>query len=263
MYVTNILRSVASVFLFMAVFTVPSWSASLTALEILEKAAEETFKDTFRVAVEIKTVKGGKAVGEHSLWMLGRRNSEGTAVVVDFVAPDDSKGLRFLFLMNPDKERQAYMYFPDTSRTLGLEVEDEGTDFAGTGLKVQDILAMLPQRAENLELVREEAVDKRACYMIQAPLPNKAGQRQLWVTKKGYNLVKSQDLDTKGKVVKTFRVLEFFTTSDGREFPRETEVSLPAKGVRVKVRHESAYFGVPIPDELVRPETFGACKWRS
>jgi hypothetical protein len=256
-------RCAAAVFLILKLFSVPSWSETITALKILEKAAEETFRDSFRVAVEIRTVKGGKSVSEHSLWMLGRRRPDGTAVVVDFDSPVDAKGLRFLFLINPDKERQAFMYFPDTSRTLSLAVEDEGTDFAGTGLKVQDILAMLPQPAKDLELIKEEKVEGRDCYMIKAPLPDKGGQRLLWVTKKGFHLLKSQDLNAKGKVVKTFKVIEFFTTSDGREFPRETEVSLPAKGVRVNVRHESAYFGIEIPEDLVRPESFGACKWRS
>jgi hypothetical protein len=263
MAIASAARGAAALCVIIAFCSVSSKSCALTALEILEKAADETFKDTFRVAVEIKTVKRGKAVGEHSLWMLGRRNAEGVAVAVDFEAPPDAKGLRFLFLISPDKERRAFMYFPDTARTLSLAIEDEDTDFGGTGLKVHDILAMLPQTAKNLELIREERVDGRDCYVINAPLPEKGGHRLLWVAKKGFLLVKSQDYNAKGKVVKTFRVTEFFTASDGREFPREMETAVPDKGIKVHVRHESAYFGIEIPDELTRPESFGACKWRS
>jgi hypothetical protein len=56
--------------------------------------------------------------------------------------------------------------------------------------------------------------------------------------------------------------VEFFRTEQGREFPREEEIAIPTKGIRIRVRQENALFGIPIPNEVMDPGTFGEYQWK-
>jgi hypothetical protein len=70
-------------------------------------------------------------------------------------------------------------------------------------------------------------------------------------------------LDAHGKAKRIFKVTELFKTEQGKEFPREEEITIPDKHTVVKLRQEGAVFGIELPDELLNPETFGSFQWRN
>ncbi|HMK37216.1 MAG TPA: outer membrane lipoprotein-sorting protein [Desulfomonilaceae bacterium] len=251
--------------LFLLVFTVflPLNVYSMTAHEILERVAKETLTDSFRISLAVQTFRGQKLKSKHVLWFMGRMKDDVSKIFIEFEEPKESKGLRFLFEIRPTQESAAFMYLPATRRTLPLAMDDPSVDLGGTGLTMDDIQGFMPQSGEEEAVLKEEKVDGRDCYVIRIILPKGKGERLVWVSKKDFIVVKAQNTDAHGKVVRSFRVTEFFKTENGKEFPREEEISIPAKNTKIRLRQESAVFGTELPDEITDSEKFGTFKWKN
>lgn len=255
-------RIVSLIALSVLVFCLPARSLALTAQEILEEAAKQALGESFRIALTVKTFKGSKVISTKSLWFMGRVDKKLSSFFVEFDEPADTKGLRFLVLVPEGKQPQAFMFLPATKRTLPMATDDSSADVGGTGLTMGDIQVFVPKGDEKVELVKEEKFNGRECYVIKVNRPGVKGERLLWVTKKGLVMLKSQNMDANGKVERSLRVVELFKTAKGKEFPREEEILIPARDIKILVRQENAVFGVEIPDELLEPDKFGTYKWR-
>jgi hypothetical protein len=241
---------------------IPATVQAMTAHEILEQVVKQNFSDTFRVVLTVKTLKGKKVLSNHVLWLAGKIKQDKSTFFLDFDEPKDSKGLRFLFEMQPGKAPKAFMYLPAAAKTLPLAVDDPSVDIGATGLTMQDIQGFMPETGAKESILREEKVDGRDCYVISIAMPDGKGERLVWVTKKDFLVVKSQQLDAQGKVIRAFRVVEFFKTEKGREFPREEEITIPQKGIRIQLHQDNAVFGIALPDEIMDPTKFGTFKWK-
>jgi hypothetical protein len=249
--------------LLLAVFIIPSGAQAMTAQEILERVAKENFNEAFRIPLTVKTFKGNTLKSDHTMWLMGRTKDDQAHIFIEFDEPKEAKGLRFLFEIKAKEEPRAFMYLPATRKTLPLAMDDPSVDVGGTGLTMEDIQGFIPQKGEEETLLREEKAESRDCYVIQITLPDGKGQRLLWVSKNGYFVVKSQNMDPRGKVRRTFRVVEFFKTESGKEFPREEEIVIPDKNTKIKLRQDNAVFGIEIADEIMNPDTFGTYNWRN
>ncbi|MEW6140850.1 MAG: outer membrane lipoprotein-sorting protein [Thermodesulfobacteriota bacterium] len=235
---------------------------AVTAREILEKAALNSLTENFRAVLNIKTFKGQKLVSTHVVWLTGGIEKDTARFFLDFDEPEESKGLRFLLIVPKGQPLKAYMFLPATKKTLLLAAEDPSMDLGGTGLTVEDIRVFLPKGGETETLVGEETVDGRECYKIKVVSPEIEGDRFIWVSKKELLVLKTSNVNAKGKTDRVMRVVEFFKTAKGTEFPREEEISIPDRGIKIRVRQENAVFGVTIPDELLDPKTFGTYQWK-
>jgi hypothetical protein len=242
--------------------SVPPNLSAMTATEILEKVAKQHFGENFRAALEISTFKGKKKLSAHSLWLVGRKIPDGTGVFVDFEEPRDSKGLRFLFLLRPGEKTEAYLYLPATGKTLPLALAEGSYDIGNTGLTMDDIRAFAPQPGQTEQIIKEEKVEGRDCFVVRITLPKGQGSREMWITKDGFHVIKSRNLGPDGKVLRTFHVIEFFRTERGEEFPRQEEVTVPQKGLRIMITQTHAVFGIEIPEQLMDPKQFGKYRWR-
>lgn len=235
---------------------------AMTAKEILEQGAKQNLGDSFRISLSVKTFKNNKLLGEHVLWLMAKLGQDSGSFFVDFDSPPESKGLRFLMQMRGGNETHAFMYLPATGKTVPLAIDDPSTDVGGTGLTMDDIQGFVPRAGETATVVREETAEGKDCYVIKIDLPNGEGERLVWVSKNDFFILKSQQLDPQGKVKRTFRVVQFFKTEQGKEFPREEEILIPDRKIRIQVRQDSAVFGIEIPEEVMDPEKFGAYHWK-
>lgn len=236
---------------------------AMDAHEILQKVAEQTFGETVRVALEIKTSKNGKSVSQSSLWLIGRSSKNSTAFLVDFDEPKESRGLRYLIEMRPGQEPRAFMYRPSEGKTVSLAFDDTSGDMGGTGLSVADVRGFLPRVDDSPVLLREEKFANRDCWVIRVGKPENKTERTLWITKDSFVVLKSESAPSgPGKPIRTFRVIEMFKTERNKEFPRVEEVLIPDKGLKIEVKQIHGVFGIELPDELFDPEKFGTFKWR-
>ncbi len=248
--------------LFLFLVALPANVFAMTAQEILDQVGKQNFSDNFRIFVKIKTFKGKKIISNHSLWLTVKVGKGNSSFFVDFEEPKESRGLRFLFQEEQGKETSAFMYLPATGKTVPLAVEDPSVDVGGTGLTTEDLQGFMQKAGSGAELVREEKVDGRDCYVIRIPNPEAKKERLLWVSKNQFLVLKNQQLDDQGKLLRTFKVTEFFKNDQGKDFPRQEEIMVPAKGIHIDVRQENAVFGITIPEELMDPDKFGTYKWK-
>jgi len=235
----------------------------MTAAEILEEVAKKNFSQDFRLILTVKTMKGKKPSTEHSLWIMGKMKPDMAMLFIDFEEPADTKGLRFLVEVPKGEQPKAYMYLPATGNVLPLAADDPSVDLGGTGLTMEDMQGFVPERSERLTLMPDQKYNNQDCYVVKVARPEEKAHRLLWISKKNFIVVKSESVDAKNKVTRIFRVTEIFETREGKEYPREEEIVMPGKDLRIIVRQEHASFGVELPDELFKPETFGAFQWRA
>lgn len=252
---------VVFLFLITSCFAWTYANAEPSAREVLQKVAEQGFKDSFRAVLTIKTTKGKKTNSDQAIWVIGKLKNENADFFFDFDEPAESRGLRFLLQVRDKQDPKAFMYLPSTGKTLPLATEDPSTDIGGTGLNMDDIMGFVPKIGETEKFLKDETVNGQDCYVIQITRPD-GRSRTLWVRKKDYTTIKSQETDASGKVKRNFRVVEFFKTAEGKDYPREEEITVPDKNTRILVRQENAVFGIDIPDELLDPSRFGTFKWR-
>ncbi len=240
----------------------PSDVGAITAREVFEEAVKRNLGDNFRVVLTINTFKGKKAVSRHSLWLMGKTGQDSSHFVLDFDEPEESKGLRFLIILAKAKAPLAYMYLPATGRTIPLAADDPSVDLGGTGLTMEDIDVFHLKGDEKSKIVGEEEIQGRKCYKIEVSVPEGSGSRYVWVSKDSFLVVKSENINAKGKIDRKLVVLEFFKTTQGTEFPREEEIVVPRRNTRIRVRQENAVFGIELPEQLMDPKTFGTYVWR-
>lgn len=249
--------------LVLALLAMPAYATDLTGQQILEKSLKDNFAQDFRISLSIKTIKGKKSASNNVLWLMAKPKDNGADFFVEFEEPPESRGLRFLFQMNMGREPKAFMYLPATGKTLPLALDNSSVDMGGTGLSVEDIQGFIPKAGQKAELLKEEKIEGHDCYVIKVTSENGSGEQLVWVSKKDFFVIKSQNVDLKGKINRIFKVTEFFKTEQGKDFPREEEILIPEKNMKIKIRQEGAVFNVELPDELMDPEKFGTFKWRN
>lgn len=252
----------AIVFLGIMLWCVPTELCALTAQEILDQGMKQNLGESFRVALSVKTFKAKKLLTDQVLWLMAQIRQGGANFFVDFDSPPESKGMRFLLRVQDGQEPQALMYLPATGRSVPLAVDEQSSDLGGTGITMDDIQGFMPKGGETSEIVKEETLDGRDCYLIRIGLPGETGERLVWISKNDLLVLKSEQIDPAGKVKRIFRVVEFFKNDEGKEFPREEEILIPDKNIRIQMRQDSAVFGIEIPEGVMNPETFGTFNWR-
>ena len=243
-------------------FVAPGAALGLTAEEILKKSISENLTGGFRLSLKINVEKGKKKTAKHVLWVMGQVDEKSGAFFIEFEAPEESKGLRFLFHVEDNKVVDAYMYLPATGKTLPIATDDPEADIGGTGLTVGDLQSLAPQGSEKAKIDREEKVDGKDCYVITMTPKGETGPRSMWVLKEGYQVIKSLQMGKNGKPERIFKVAEFFKTDQGKIFPRKEIITVPGKKLRITIVQENAVFGIEIPKETLDAKTFGKHKWR-
>ncbi|MFH0822237.1 MAG: outer membrane lipoprotein-sorting protein [Pseudomonadota bacterium] len=244
------------------VLAFPYDSPALTAKELLELTVKQNFAESFRVALAVTTSKGKKVTSKHSLWLVGKSQAAGQSFFVEVDEPKESKGVRFLFQFQPGKETGAFMYLPASDKTLPLAVDDPSGEIGGTGLTMDDLQALVPQAAGEATLENDDKVDGTSCHVVKITLPKGQGSRRLWIAKDDMVVIKAEQSGADGKVKRKFKVVEFFKTEQGKKFPREEEITLPERGLQIRVRQEHAVFGIEVQEELTDPKAFGRYRWK-
>ena len=243
-------------------FAAPGTALGITAQEILKKSLSENLTGPFRMSLQINVEKGNKKIKKHVIWVIGQVSEKRGTFFIEFDAPEESKGLRFLFRVENGKLMEAFMYLPATGKTLPIATNDPEADIGGTGLTVNDLQALAPQGNENAKIEREEKVDGKDCYVISMTSKGKTSPRYIWVLKNGYQVIKAMQMGKNGKPERIFKVVEFFKTDQGKIFPRKEVITVPDKKLRITIIQENAVFGIEIPKEVLDAKTFGKYKWR-
>lgn len=230
------------------------------AREVLKRLAKQNFGASFRGVLSTTTLKGNKAGSTYVMWIMGKSQPDMTSIFIAIEEPEEQKGFRYLFEFRRDKDLNGFMWDPASKKIINIEPQNPLTTLAGSGLTVEDIQGIIPRRGEEETLLRREKIGDRECMVILISRPEEKAGRLLWIDDKNNVVVKTQNLDAHGNVSREMKVTKFFRSENGKEIPREEEITVPGDDVRIKVVQEHGLFDVEIPPELMDPEQFGQYK---
>lgn len=183
--------------------------APLTAREIMDRvdhindAADET--NTLEMTL---TNKRGQTRERTLQGWSQQTEGDNQNQLVRFLEPKDVKDVGLLTWEHDDRDDDQWLFLPALKKTRRISSADQADSFMGTDFSYEDM------RSEKLdehayELLREEEVDGRACWVIQAT-PTSENQmatsgysrRITWVDRQTYVPLKGEFYDKKGALLK-------------------------------------------------------------
>lgn len=133
---------------------------------------------------------------------------------LEFTAPADVRGTRFLTHEHIDRDDDRWMYLPALRKVRRISASDNTDNFMGTDLTLEDI------RSEHLEthtytILREDTIEGRAAYVIEAVPATPQEQeesgyskRLVWVDTATFLIRQEQFWNKKKEHIKTSRYFE-------------------------------------------------------
>lgn len=175
---------------------------------------------------------------------------DGSRVAIVFQKPASVAGTRFLNLEHRDKPQDRWIFLPSLGKVRRIAASEGAASFMGTDLTYDDISAM--DRDVSLDafsLLREDVLDGRACWVIQAVPKSDSFQYSrmvLWIEKATHIGWKIELYDRKGALVKLIEILETREVQ-GRVSPVATRVSTVAAKTSTTIYVEILKYDDPIP----------------
>ena len=162
-------------------------------------ATMETYeKDTLARTREVDIVEQTDPRGEHRTFM-------------EFTAPADVKGSRFLHLSPRGEKDQQWLWTPAARRVRRLGDAQRDENFFGTDLSYRDLELIVRIQQWNDDESRatlepaEEAIDGKPCFVVEVTPKNDEfpySRYRLWFGKDDYLLWRVDVYSTEGKVFK-------------------------------------------------------------
>lgn len=239
----------------------PACLSAGDAREVLERVTKQNFGASFRGVLSTTTVKGNKSGSTYVMWIMSKPQPDMTSIFIAIEEPEEQKGFRYLFEFRRDKDLNGFMWDPAAKKIINIGPQNPLTNIAGSGLTVEDIQGIIRRRGEEETLLRREKIGDRECMVILISRPGEKAGRLVWIDDKNNVVLKAQNLDAHGKVFREMKVIRFFRSENGKEIPREEEITVPGDDARIKVVQEHGLFDVEIPPEVMDPEQFGQYKW--
>jgi hypothetical protein len=165
--------------------------------------------------------------------------------LVRFLSPADIKGTATLLLEHSGADDDMWVYLPALGKVRRLSASNKKDSFVGTDFSYGDVIGHQPQEWSH-QIVREEAIDGAACYVIEStPMNDNVlkntgySKRVSWVRKDNFVLARADFMDVSGQPLKRI----FFSNiqqvgSTGRWQPMLSEAENLQTGHRTRIQFE-------------------------
>jgi outer membrane lipoprotein-sorting protein len=132
--------------------------------------------------------------------------------IMFFLSPADVKGTSFMSWSYVDgRDDDQWIYLPALKRTKRISSDSKADYFMGSDFTYDDLGDRHPSEDHHL-LLREETVDKHACYVVESK-PKEAdymySKTITWVMKDNFLGLKRDFYDEKGNLLKTLTITKF------------------------------------------------------
>lgn len=226
--------------------------APQTAQEIAEKALRNnTFStNNARVEMDLEISKKGKVTRKRSLLTKIKRADEKTRAFVEFRAPADVAGTRFLSVDEGEDSSYQFIYLPafkKVKRVVGSQRSKSfmGTDFSYSDLDGRDVDSANWRRLEDAKIGGQD------CFVIEGVSKGKSedyGRSVLWVHKK---LLVPMRIDFFGQDRKTIQKrfsVRKLEKRDKRWVATDSTMATPKKKTKTRMMVKKISFEANIPD---------------
>jgi len=247
----------AALLLFVALVPATFRGASPTADEIMDKVRENRYPDTSQamITMTLAEPKGKPFIKKFTMWRKVQGTTAKTLIVFHF--PPEIKGTSFLVLQDGDKE-DTFAKFTENPMIQHIGESQRTDRFMGSDFTYGD-LRIDRKGEDNYQLMGEETIDGKPCYIIQStPKDLKKAQYvkvMLWVDKEKFVPLKSEFYEKKkGEKVKTLDVKKV-------EFIEKTWTATVSIMTDLKDRHQTRMelseikFRIPLKDDMFTQRT--------
>ncbi|MDR1469465.1 MAG: outer membrane lipoprotein-sorting protein [Spirochaetaceae bacterium] len=225
-----------------------------SAMSIMQAAKDRIKSDTMssRSRMVITAKNGGTTERVIDQYSKDAANGYGRTVIV-FQSPATVKGTRFLTMENESGKSDQWIFLPALGKVRRIAASESGGNFMGTDFSYDDMSAM--DREIGLDthtVLREEALDGNACYVIQSVPKDSDFQYAKtisWVDKSSYRTYKKELYNKRGAVEKVMETLGYKDVQ-GRDTPTRTKVSTPAAGTSTTISMDIIKYDDPIPEAV-------------
>jgi len=205
---------------------------------------------------------------ERKLTGIARLQPDGVDadVVIEFNAPPDVRGTRFLQIQHSERDDDMWIYLPALHKSRRLVASNKRDSFIGTDFSYGDILPLDPANFRN-RLLREETLDGSDCFVVESSAKDVAYERDLgyrrrllWIRKDNFIEVKVDYYDGDGRIVKTQTTADHVLVQPelNRWVVRQREMIDRDTGHRTLIKIDKLDQHSAIPDRLFRVEALGA-----
>jgi hypothetical protein len=229
-------------------------ASAQSAASIMQAAQDRIKSDTMssRSRMVITAKNGGTT--ERVIDQYSKDGANGYArTVILFQSPATVKGTRFLTMDKASGKSDQWIFLPALGKVRRITSSESGGNFMGTDFSYDDMSAM--DRDIGLDthtILREEALDGNACYVIQSVPKDSDFQYSKtvsWVEKFSYRTYKRELYNKRGAVEKTMEMLGYKDVQ-GRDTPTQTKVSTVAAGTSTTIYMDIVKYDDPIPEAV-------------
>ena len=218
--------------------------------KVLDSVSDATFTLTNKAGQE----RVRKTFGTTKLQTNGIDNMRMTR----FMSPPDVRGTVSMLIEHADKDDDIWIYLPALKKVRRLVASNKKDSFAGTDFSNADVIGYKVSEW-NYTLLKEEALDGLACYVIEsAPkneeVKNNTGYSKLitWIRKDNLMSVKSESFDGAGDMLKTmtFSDVQLVDAKRGKWQAMRLEANNIQTGHRTVIKFENFKVNQQVKDEF-------------
>lgn len=193
-----------------------------------------------RAVVELIMEKG-KQVKTNKVEIFRRDSGKGSSSqMVEFLAPADVKGTKFLSIVEPGQEDQMWLYLPAVGRERRIAGSSAQGQFMGTDFTFEEIsLSEESWKGYTPSLLPDQKVDGKICYVLKLA-PTASGMAYtsvvLYVWQDGALPLKIEFFGKGDKLQKIMTLQDLEKTAAGAWQPRTIKLANVAAGSSTTVK---------------------------
>lgn len=155
-----------ALFLVLGVHTVSA--ASLTGQEVLEGLElSSALSGSGRAEISMITENEKGIQRNYSLRVYRQHEDENEKQLLEYLAPADIRGTKFLSINEKNEENQMWLYLPAMGRERRIAAHMTGDSFMGTDFTYEEIGGELPYEDDySAERLEDETIEGYDCYVL-------------------------------------------------------------------------------------------------
>ena len=186
-----------------------AWTQGIDAQELMEKSfsRDDGSDGNFKIEMTLIDKAGNSRMRE--LEISTKDFGELLKTYIEFTAPADIKGAKFLSLENTAGDDTQYLYLPDLGRARRIVSSQKNLRFVNTDFSYEDVQRRKPDK-DSHRLIKETPYLGLNCAVIESTPKqednSQYGKRINWVDKESLVIVKTEFYNQRGELFKIFKV---------------------------------------------------------
>jgi outer membrane lipoprotein-sorting protein len=223
------------------------------AEEIVRSSRDRIKADTVSTRSRMVIQAKAGSVSERMIDQYSKDGPKGKRTVIVFQKPETVAGTRFLTMENSGGADDRWIFLPGPGKVRRVAASEGSGSFVGTDFSYDDISSASRGAAlDTHTLLREEALDGSACYVIQSVPKDSSYQYSKmiqWITKDTKIIMKIELYDKKNTLVKVAE-MSGLKEVQGRLTATVTKMTTLAAGTSTTIFMDIIKYDDPIPEAV-------------